>query len=332
MSGAMRMCGTLNMEALHKTLDAIVARHEVLRTTYGAVDGSPVQVIAESRSVEVPVIDLRRWPDAEREAEVQRLLLASTERPFNLSRDLMLRASVLRLGEQEHVLLLVMHHIASNGWSIDVLIWEMTRIYEAFAAGKPSPLRELPIQYADCAHWQREWLQGDVLETQLPYWKQRLGGSLPVLEQTDPPSDRSRGHRETAPRRQSSRAGATHRSAATGGPERPGRAATPDAPFPSLRGNQSPEPSRGGDPFMTLLAAFQTLLHRYTGQDDILVGSPIAGRTRTQTEGLIGLFVNTLVLHTDLAGNPTFREFLGRVREVAPGGLHSPGHPFREAG
>src|SRR6266511_682071 len=261
MSSAMRMCGTLNMEALHKTLDAIVARHEVLRTTYAAVDGSPVQVIAESRSLEVPVIDLRRWPDAEREAEVQRLLLASTERPFNLSRDLMLRASVLRLGEQEHVLLLIMHHIASDGWSTGVLIREIARMYEAFAAGKPSSLPELPIQYADYAHWQREWLQGEVLETPLSYWKQCLGGGLPTLEL---PSDRPR------PVVQSdwgARQGLM-------------------LPPPLSEALKALSRQEGVTLFMTLLAVFQTLLHRYTGQDDILLGSPIAGRTRTQTEGL----------------------------------------------
>ena len=289
---AMRINGSINVEALRKTLDALVVRHEVLRTTFASVDGSPVQVITESRSVELPVIDLREWPPAEREVEAQRLIVEHTRLPYNLSQDLMLRALLLRLDEQEHHLLLTMHHIASDGWSTGILYRELATLYEAFSTGKPSPLPELPIQYAAFAQWQREWLQGEVLESQLSYWKQQLGDNLPVLGL---PTDRPRP------------AVQTYRGARQS-------LALPKTLSDSLQALSRQERSTM---FMPLLAAFQALLHRYTGQEDIVVGSPVAGRSRVETEGLIGFFVNTLVLRTDLSGEPTFRDLLGRVREVA---------------
>ena len=160
---AIRVRGVLDVEALQKTLGAIVTRHEVLRSTYFSMDGSPVQVIAEDRLVELPVIDLSEWPDVQREAEAQRLIVVRTQSLFDLSQDLMLRATLLRLREEEHVLLLVTHHIASDGWSSGILSREIAMLYKAFSTGRPSPLPELPIQYADFAVWQREWLQGEVL-------------------------------------------------------------------------------------------------------------------------------------------------------------------------
>src|SRR3989304_2873632 len=272
-SRAVLLSGALNIEALQKTLDATAARHEVLRTTFVSVDGDPVQVIAESQPVEMSVIDLSEWPKAEQWAEVQHLLDEEAKRPFNLSQDLMLRATLLRLGEQDHVLLLVMHHIASDGWSMGVLFREL------------SPLPELPIQYADFAHWQRQWLQGEVLESQLSYWKKQLNGSLPVLEL---PTDRPRPPAQYLLRARQS-------------------LVLPKALSESLKALSQKE---GVTLFMTLLGAFQTLLHRYAGQDDIVVGTPIANRNRAEIEGLIGFFVNTLVMRTDLSGDPSFRELL----------------------
>lgn len=291
---AVRMSGVLDVEVLQKTLAAIVARHEALRTTFAVTEGSPVQIIVESRSVELAIIDLSTCPEMACEGELQRLLIAEARRSFNLSHDVMLRATVLQLDQQENVLLLVMHHIASDGWSIGILFREFVTLYAAFCLGQPSPLPELPIQYADFAVWQQQWLQGEVLEQQLAYWTRQLADNLPVCEL---PTDRPR------PAVQSY------------------RGARQSLVLPGTLSDALKALSRreGVTLFMTLLAAFQTLLHRYTGQDDIVVGSPIAGRTRAELEGLIGFFVNTLVLRTDLSGNPTLRELLGRVRETALG-------------
>ena len=269
-----------------------MARHEVLRTTFANVDGSPRQVVAEKRSVKLSVIELSEWLEAERKEEAQRLLKEEAQRPFNLSQDLMLRCTLLRLGPEEDILLLVMHHIAFDGWSLGIFIRELTLFYEGFSKGNPPSLTELPIQYADFAHWQRDWLQGDVLEAELSYWKEQLVDSPPVLEL---PTDRPRP------------AVQTYRG------ERQGLVLSKTL-TESLNSLSRRE---GVTLFMTLLAAFVTLLHRYRGQDDIVVGSPNAGRTRVEIEELIGFFVNTLVLRTSLSGNPTFLELLGRVRETA---------------
>jgi amino acid adenylation domain-containing protein len=300
---AVRLSGILSVEALQKALDTIVARHEALRTTFVFVEDSPVQVVVESRSVELTMIDLSRWPEAEREAKVHHLLIAEARRPFNLSHDLMLRATLLRLSEQEHALLLVMHHIASDGWSMGIFLRELSALYAAFATGEPSPLPELPIQYADFAIWQRQWLQGEVLEKQLTYWKRQLGGNLPVLEL---PADRPRP------------AVQTYRGACFSFV----LSKTLSAALKALGRRE------GVTLFMVLLAAFKVLLSRYTGQEDIAVGTPIAGRTRVETEGLIGFFVNTLVLRTDLSGDPTFRELLGRIQEMALGAYAYQEAPF----
>ena len=242
---AIRLDGVLNVEALRKTLDAIVARHEVLRSTISLEDGNPVQVIAEAPSVELQLIDLREMPDGEHEAEIQRLVVVKTQEPFNLSQDLMLRAFLARLSEKEHVLLLVMHHLVSDGWSSGILFREIATLYKALSAGSPSPLPELPIQYADFAAWQRKWLQGEELERQLSYWKQQLGGNLPVLEL---PIDRPR------PAVQTYR-GARQSIALS-------RSLTETLKDLSRRERVTL--------FMTLMAAYQTLLYRYTGQEDIL--------------------------------------------------------------
>ena len=289
---AVRVNGRFDVDVLQQTLDTIVARHEVLRTTFPAVDDNPVQKIAENRHVELTLSDLRILPAGEREVELHRRTTAEARRPFNLAQDLMLRVTVLQLDEQEYVLLFVVHHIAFDGWSIGILFRELVALYTAFSAGQPSPLPELPIQYADFAVWQRQWLQEEELNSQLTYWKRQLGGTLPILEV---PTDRPR------PAVQAYH-GARHLFV---------------LPTSLSKALKTFSRQQRVTLFMALLAAFQTLLRRYTGQDDILVGSPIAGRTRIETELLIGFFVNTLVLRTDLSGNPTFRELLRRVQEVA---------------
>ncbi|MCA1603334.1 MAG: condensation domain-containing protein, partial [Acidobacteria bacterium] len=283
----------------------MAARHESLRTSFTVVDGSPVQVIAPTLSVELPVIDLSGLPEAEREAEARRLTTAEAQRPFDLARGPVFRVSLLRLNDEQHVLLITMHHIVSDGWSIGVFMRELTALYEAFSQGQPSLLGELPIQYADYAIWQREWLAGEQLERQLSYWRKQLGSSLPELEL---PTDRPR------PAVQSYR-GATQ------------RATLSKELTKQLRALSQRE---GVTLFMTLLAAFQTLLMRYSGQEDIVIGSPIANRNRIETEGLIGFFVNTLVLRTELSGNPTFRELVGRVKEVTLGAYAHQDLPFEK--
>ncbi|MDP2604425.1 MAG: condensation domain-containing protein, partial [Deltaproteobacteria bacterium] len=281
-SKAVRLSGALNVAALQKALDAIVYRHEVLRTTFTLVDGgTPVQSVGQNRSVDFPLIDLSSCPDDKRNEELQRAITEITERRFDLSRDLMIRAALLRLAPSEHVFLLVTHHIATDGWSSGILWRELALLYAAFSTGEPDPLPELPVQYADYAVWQRSYLQGEVLEKQLSYWKKQLSG-VPVLEL---PVDRPR------PAVQSYQ-GARLSFAIS---------KTVSEKLKTLSRNH------GVTLFMTLLAAFQTLLHRYTGQEDIAVGSAIANRTRAEIEGLIGFFVNTLVLRADLSGNPSFR-------------------------
>jgi amino acid adenylation domain-containing protein len=238
------------------------------------------------------VVDLRAVSDGEKEARAMRLVAQDAHRPFDLAQGPLFRATLVQLAAEDYILLLNMHHIISDGWSMRVFLQELAALYAAFAIGKPSPLPELPIQYADFAVWQRQWLQGEVLERQLSYWKQQLGGSPPMLEL---PTDRLRS------------AVQTYRGARQ----------SLLLPKPLSDALRALSQRQGVTLFMTLLAAFQTLLHRHTGQDDLWVGAPIAGRTRTEIEGLIGFFVNTLVLRTDLSGNPPFQELLGRVREVA---------------
>jgi amino acid adenylation domain-containing protein len=292
MGKALRLSGSLNLQALQNTLDAIVARHEVLRTTFTAVDGVPVQVIAPSHPVRIAVIDLSHLPSAERDAEAERVTRQEAERPFHMASDPMLRATVLRLEPQEHILLLANHHIVSDGWSVAILAREFSVLYNAYATGQRHRPPELPIQYADFAVWQRQWLQGDVLDTHLTYWKQQLHGLPPVLEL---PSDRPR------PPMESFR-GRTHAF---------------ELPHDLTQALKDLGQREGVTLFMTLLTSFTILLSRYTGRDDIVVGSPIANRNRIEVEGLIGLFANTLVLRTDLSGAPSCRELLQRVRRVA---------------
>ncbi len=287
---AFRVQGALDRRALQAALDGLVVRHEALRTTFAAPDGQPVQVVGAPRRVPLAVVDLTDQSESDPEAACQQHLAAEVRRPFNLSRDLMLRAMLVRLKEGEHVLLVVLHHIASDGWSMGVCWRELSRLYAAAVGGRPHGLPDLPIQYADYAIWQRQWLQGDVLDAQLAYWRGRLAGAPASLEL---PTDRARPAVQTVR--------GAHRTRTL-----------PPALHEAL---ETFSRQAGATLFMALLAGFQALLTRYTEQEDIVVGSPIAGRTRVETEGLIGFFVNTLALRTDLTGNPPFRELLGRVRE-----------------
>ena len=301
----LRLMGGLNVAVLEKSLNEIVDRHEALRTVFQATDGRPAQVVTPTLTLSLPVVDLHNLPEAEREEEVRRLTTEEAQRPFDLAQGPFLKAALLKLGEEEHLLLLFMHHIVFDGWSVGVLHRELTALYEAFSTGEPSPLPELPIQYADFAHWQRGWMDGDILQEGLAYWRQGLDGAPAVLEL---PTDRPRPAVQTS------------------------RGASQSMTLPKTLSKSLKVLSQGEGVtiFMTLLAAFGTLLHRYTGQDDIVVGSPIAGRNRAEMEGLIGVFINTLVLRTDFSGNPTFRELLGRVRETALGAYAHQNLPFEK--
>lgn len=297
-----RLEGVLDVEALETALNALVDRHEVLRTSFGTEDGDPVQLITPELKVPLPVNDLGGIPEEDREGELQRQIQFAIDAPFDLTRAPLFRARLLRLGQRKHVLALTLHHIISDGWSMDVLIHELSALYGACCQDEPSPLPVLPVQYADYALWQRDWLQGEVLEKQLSYWRQQLK-DLSVL---DLPTDRPR------PAKQSYRGAQLH------------------SDLPAVLTEKLKELSQraGVTLFMTLLAAFQMLLQRYSGQDDIVVGTPIAGRNKVEVEGLIGFFINTLVLRTDLSGDPTFMEVLERVRKVALGAYAHQDLPF----
>ncbi|HEY9652604.1 MAG TPA: condensation domain-containing protein, partial [Coleofasciculaceae cyanobacterium] len=305
MPAALRLVGSLNIAALEQSFNEIVRRHEILRTSFIEVDGQPIQVIAPSLTLKIPLVDLQALPETERDAEVLRLAAQETQLPFDLERGSLLRVTLLKLGLSEHILLLTMHHIVSDAWSDGVFIRELAALYEAFCTGQPSPLPELAIQYADFAHWQRQWLQGEVLETLLSYWQQQLAGAPPKLELKKIAENTSF----------------------------PTPSQTTTAQSFQLSAHLSEQlktlsRQEGVTLFMTLLAAFQTLLYRYTQQDDIVVGTDIANRNRAELEPLIGFFINLLVLRTDLSGNPSFRALLERVREVALGAYAHQDLPF----
>ncbi|WP_250125636.1 condensation domain-containing protein [Chroococcidiopsis sp. CCMEE 29] len=302
---AVLLTGSLNGVALEQSLNQVIKHHEALRTNFATVEGRPIQIIKEALTLTLLVIDLQDLSDPEREFEVRRLATEEAQIPFDLEQGPLLRVTLLRLSQEEHIVLLTMHHIVSDGWSMGVLLRELAALYEAFSTGKSSSLPELPIQYADFAAWQQQWLQGEVLETKLAYWKQQLGGNLPVLQL---PTDHPRAAVKTR------------------------RGAIQSFLLPSTLSQELHALSRKESVtlFMTLLAAFQALLHRYTNQDDIVVGTDVANRNRIETESLIGFFVNLLVLRTDLSGNPSFRELLGRVRKVALGAYAHQDLPFEK--
>jgi len=288
---AVRLTGRLDVGALQRAFSEVVRRHEVLRTSFPQVNGAPVQRIQEWKPLTLPLVDLRSLRENEREAETRRLTKTEAQRGFNLSTGPLLRVSLLRLADTEHIVLLTMHHIVSDGWSIGVLVRELATLYRTIAQGRAASLPDLPIQYADYSVWQRNFLQGPVLDQQLAYWKTQLADAAALLEL---PMVRPR------PAIQSFR-GATYSFGLD------------DQVSDGLRQLSR---QQGATLFMTLLAAFQVLLQRYTGQADIVVGSPIAGRNRIESEGLIGFFVNQLVLRGNLSGNPSFKELLSRVRHV----------------
>ncbi|HKP74027.1 MAG TPA: amino acid adenylation domain-containing protein [Longimicrobiaceae bacterium] len=303
LSSGVRLSGALDAAALERALAEVVRRHDTLRTTFRDADGAPVQVIAPFRGFRLRVDDLSALGDAEREAEARRRAVAEGARPFDLVEGPLFRATLLRLSDLEHVLVLAMHHVVSDGWSVGVLFREMWSLYAAFRDGADSPLPELPVQYADFAVWQREQQKGDALARHLAWWKERLAGAPAVLEL---PADH------------------------------------PRPPLPSFRGGKVPVevPARtlerlrdlaraeGATLYMVVLAAFQLLLSRHAGTDDVVVGTLVAGRTRSEVQELIGLFMNTLVLRGDLSGDPTFRELVGRVRESVLGAYEHQDVPF----
>ncbi|HYX23529.1 MAG TPA: amino acid adenylation domain-containing protein, partial [Thermoanaerobaculia bacterium] len=299
---AVRLTGRLEISALATTLQEIVRRHESLRTSFTVRSGQPVQRVAPVVDLSLSVVDLGDLEPGRREVEARALTAAEALRPFDLRRAPLLRATLLRLAGKEHALLLTLHHIASDGWSTGVLVREIVALYGAFAQGEPSPLPEMPVQYADFAVWQRGWLQGETLEAQLAYWRAVLSGA-PVLElTTDRPRAALQGHR--------------------------GADVVFRLPAEVSDGVRTLSRQRGATPFMVLLAGFEALLQRYTGQDDLIVGSTIANRTRSQLEGVIGFFVNTLALRGDLSGNPDFSALLVRVRESALGAYAHQDLPF----
>lgn len=299
---AFRLTGMLDLATLEDSFNEIVRRHEVLRTTFKTVAGQPVQIIAPYLRIYLPKIDLRQLPVSERGSAAQKLLLQDTQQPFNLEQGPLLRVTLLQLSESDYVLAIALHHIVFDEWSSALLIRELSLLYTALSSDKPALLPVLPIQYADFASWQRQWLQGKVLEAQLSYWRSQLE-NLSVLEIK---SDRTR--------TQSYR-GATQLI---------------ELPLDLSQALLALSQQEGVTLFMTLLAAFKTLLYRYTSQTDIVVGSPIANRNRGELEDLIGFFANSLILRTDLSGNPTFRELLLRVREVAVGAYAHQDVPFEK--
>ena len=300
---SVRLYGPLDVAALERSLNEIARRHEILRTTFILSGDEPVQKIGDWQRFALTVTSLEHLPLPERETEALRLVREEARHPFDLARGPLFRVRLLRLSGQDHVMVLVLHHIVSDDWSSRVLVREVSILYEAFRAGRPSPLSDLSVQYADFACWQREWLRGEVLQSHLDYWRGQLEGAPPELELA---TDRPRPAVQTF-----------------------------DGAYETMR--LPPELSEkvrllarreGVTLFMTLLAAFQTLLSRWSGQEDICVGAPIANRNRAELEPLIGFFVNTLVLRTDLSGDPTFRELLARVRQTTLGAYAHQDLPF----
>ncbi len=292
---AIHLTGSLNIPAFGQSLNEILRRHEALRTRFTLAEGKPVQAIVPNLALKIPLVSLENLPAAEREREVLRLADHEAKLPFDLAQPPLLRVTLLKLSETDHVALFIMHHIATDGWSIGILIQELSTLYEVFCSEPATPtlLPELSIQYADFAHWQRQWLQGKVLADRLDYWKRQLAGIPSTL------------HLEKL-------AGNPPLATQTGECAAQSFLLPPDLSA-KIRALSSQE---GVTLFMTLLASFQILLYRYTSQEDIVIGTDVANRDRPEIEPIMGFFVNLLVLRGDLSGNPTFRELLERVREV----------------
>jgi amino acid adenylation domain-containing protein/non-ribosomal peptide synthase protein (TIGR01720 family) len=300
-----RLRGRLDVDALERTLSEIIRRHEVLRTTFAVGrEGGPVQVINPAQPLSLQVLDLSYVPETEREQKALELIKDEAMLPFDLMRGPMVRAGLLRLGAEDFVLLLTMHHIVNDGWSQGILIREIAEIYEAYSKGEASPLPEPPIQYGDFVHWQRSWLQGETLDEQLSYWRGRLA-DVPVLQL---PTDRPRPPVQTFN----------------------GAAEPLLLPFALAEQLKSLSREEKSTLFMTLLTAFKIMLARYAGQEDISVGTFIANRNRVEIERLVGFFINNLALRTDLSGDPTFRELIRRVRETTLGAYAHQDVPFEK--
>ncbi|HEX2208918.1 MAG TPA: amino acid adenylation domain-containing protein, partial [Longimicrobium sp.] len=302
---AVRLQGTVDAAALERALGEIVRRHEALRTTFAQAEGAPVQTIAPFTGFALPVEDLSSLEDADRAAAMRRRVAEESARPFDLAAGPLFRAHLLRLADDEHVLMLNVHHIASDGWSLGVLFRELSALYETYRNGAEPVLAPLPVQYADFAVWQREQLRGQALDRQLAYWKDRLAGAPALLEL---PTDRPRP------------AAQTYRGAHV----------PVEIPPELVERIERLQRGEGATLYMVLLGAFAALLSKYSGSEDVVVGSPIAGRTRRETEELIGFFANTLALRTDLSGDPAFREVLRRVREATLGAYDHQEVPFEQ--
>ncbi len=288
---AIRVRGAFDPALFRNVIQTIIERHEILRTTFWAQNGEPMQIIHPELKLDIPLVDLTQLDETKKDAEIKRLATVEARTPFDLAKGPLFRVKILKAGDQDHVVLITMHHIISDGWSIGILVKEITALYAAFSRGLPNPLPELEIQYADFAEWQREYLQGEVLEEQLTFWKKQLGDNPPPLEL---PTDRPRPQIQT-------NVGSSERIV-----------------FPPELTNRLNQLARqeGATLFMVLSAALKTLLARYSGQKDISIGTPIANRNRAEIEPLIGLFINTLVLRSRLEDNPTFRQFLQREKEI----------------
>jgi len=301
---AVRLLGELEINALGQSLGEVVRRHEALRTRFVSRAGRPVQIIDEAAEVKPAVWDLSEIEESLRERLAKQIATAEAARPFDLERDTVWRAALMRMSEEDHVLLLCLHHVASDGWSTDIMVREFNTLYEAYRESRPSSLPELQIQYADYAVWQREWLQGEVLEEQLGYWQRQLSG-VPELEL---PTDRPR----------------------PSVPSHSGKSVPFALSDELTRELKELSRQQGVTLFMTLLAGFQLVLRRYSGQENVIVGTDVANRNRLEIEELIGFFINQLVLRTDLSGNPTFRELLKRVREATLGAYVHQDVPFEK--
>jgi acyl carrier protein len=286
----LRLQGALRTDALERALNEIVRRHESQRTTFAVKNGHPVQVISPFVTVPLVQQDLSSLPEDAREGEARRIAILETMRPFDLKQSPLVRAHLLRLADDDHVLQLTMHHIISDAWSAGIFLQELTALYEAFSADRPSPLPDLNVQYADYAAQERAWLQGEVLEKQLAFWRERLKGVSPVIQL---PLDRERPASRTF-------AGACEML---------------HIPMDKLTAVKALARQEGATLFMTLMAAFQAMLSKYSGEEQIVVGTDLANRTMPETERMIGFFINLMAVRTDLSGNPTFRELLGRVRD-----------------
>ncbi|WP_313707973.1 non-ribosomal peptide synthetase, partial [Planktothrix agardhii] len=300
---ALHLEGTLKIDVLEKSLQEIIQRHESLRTNFLTLDGNPVQIIKPESNWKLTIINDKESKNYREENALKQWLEIHSHQPFDLANESLIRATLLQLSDTEHCLLICLHHIVSDGWSMGVFIQELTTFYNAYTKGLEPLLKELPIQYADFALWQREYLQGEILQNQLNYWEKQLAAAPALLHL---PTDRPRPPEQ---RFEGDRIRCLLSSELSQGLNRLSR-------------------EKGVTLFMTLLTAFKVLLYRYTGQTDILVGTPIANRTRSELAGLIGFFVNTLVLRTDLAGNPSFSEALKQVRKTATDAYDHQDLPF----